>query len=156
MATTVDPSFVTDAVVALLTAELETADPPGILIGDGLAPAAAAGDSALDLTQPYVVVNQIPSGAFGGGYTGAGGEVTLRYQFSAVGIQRNQAERAASLAQRTLTDRVDGGPSSPFVNALAPTGHTVTARWPRGFIPGEPAGGRHRVISFVDLMVQVQ
>lgn len=145
--TSVNDSMVTDAVLTLLRAEI------GVPVGDGTAPSAEDGADRLSPTDGWLIVHAIPIGdrSFGDGYVGqsASGQ-TIRYQLTAGGVQRNQADRIANAAAAALADRESGD----WVNPIPVGGHQVMDRRRVGRIPDD-AMGTFQAGQQVDLMVTV-
>ena len=148
----VNSSLVTDAVVALLRSELSP-----MKVGDGIAPSPDSGDRTLDVKSGYVVVHRIPAGA---AYEGSelGGQPEsierIRYQISAAGIQRNQAERISEAAIGILVDRDDVSRSRQYVHDLTVAGHAVLSRRKFGTIPTESLG-TIQAGGYVEILVSV-
>jgi hypothetical protein len=142
---TVDASRVTDGVLALLGST-------GLLVGDGVPPTPADPDDVLALSAGYLVVRQVaaPGPYLGVGYAGQPeGMTRCRMEITAVGVQRDQAERAAERAANAIVAR---GPAG-WVNPLTVTGHTVLDRARAGRYAPEIEAGAWAVTVLVDVTV---
>lgn len=145
----IDTSRVTDSIYDAVRVEYE--EGLGIPVGDGVAPA-ATGD-ALSLTRSFLVVSMVPLGRnyLDDGYAGPGGSMGwIRYQLTAVGVNRAQTDRLANNVAQFLTDTVTG--PARWVNALAPTGHTIQQRRRAGPAPLDNGGGRFQAAEFVEFL----
>lgn len=143
----VDPSMITDAVVALLRENMTCP------VGDGQAPLPEDDDLKLDLKRGFAVVYRIPSGGRYEGSSIRGTEATIeriRFQVSTAGVQRNQVERLANAAGSMLTDRGDSG---EFVFPMPVGGHSIMNRKRVGDVPYQVQGGSHQSGILVDLLV---
>lgn len=151
--TAVDASRVTDAVIATLRAAT------GLLVGDGVMPTPDDADDVLALSQGVLIVTQVqptgipsPTPYFSTGWAGESESMTrCRFRICAVGVQRNQAERAAERAANALVARDPG--SHAWVHDLDVTGHTVIDRRRSGRLALEVDGGTFEAGAFVDVIV---
>lgn len=147
----VNASLVTDAVLGLLRSTLD------VKVGDAAAPSPDAGDLRLDPRAGYLTVHRIPAGAaYEGSSVGGQPESIerIRYQITAAGVQRNQAERLAEAAIGVLVDRGDTPGDRGYVHALAVAGHAVLSRHKFGAIPTESLG-TVQAGGIVELLVSV-
>lgn len=120
-----DRALVTKWVLDLLAA----AD-GDFLVGDHGAPKVA------DVTYPYWTVYGIPGGGYSGPVLGAAqADASFVYQVDSVGLNRDQAERAASRARHLVVGRAAGGAYATA--AEDPEGMVVSDRISDG-APGAP------------------
>jgi hypothetical protein len=157
MTSGVDDSLVTDAVVALLRAEL----PDGVLVGDGGSPFVAGSVDPLSQVDPdsgeafpYAIVYAISPDAFPAeGYAGQrDGTMVLRFQVTTVGPQRDAAQALAAVANGILVDRADSDPRD-YTHALTVPGHSVMKRERAGKVPNFGEGGYSNAGVLVDVWV---
>lgn len=152
--TSVDQSLVTDAVLGVLRAEFE----PGILIGDGELPDLAEQPTTRDqyAQGAYAVLSSIPTGHRdeGGGWSGDGGMLWIRYQIYVVAGYRDQAERIANAMASRIADRADGQ-GAGFLVDIPVAGHAIIDRRRAGMIPLDSTGPAVRSGQLVDIRVQV-
>lgn len=157
----IDAGVITDAVldylrtVADLTADGSGA-PGDIAVGDAVAPNPAVGhptETAIDrvtgVSDPYLVVYQVPLGLgvdreARSGYSGGTASTTLiRFQISGVAANRQASQRIATVAAARLTDQ-------PYA-AIAGLGRHIITRRERigaGFV--DRIGDLHQWTELVD------
>lgn len=156
----VDESVVTDAVVALLRAQV----PSGVAIGDGAPPYidGAAEDQPLvevdpdtGESQPTATVYCVPPLEMpAAGYAGqADGTVVLRFQITTAGSQRDAAQALASMCVGILVDRADGPVDRDYVHALSVPAHAIMWRRRAGIVPAASEGGWCNAGGLVDVCV---
>lgn len=101
----------------------------GIRVGDnrapkfGGSPARTQPDPAADY--PYGILYDIPGGARDGDYEDYSKDATFVYQFSAIGLRRDQAQLIGDRAGTIVCGRTNGQYTSPLT---APAGLTVMSR----------------------------
>lgn len=152
----VDDTLVTDAVLALLRAEL----PDGVLVGDGEIPyddTAPVGpgevDPATGTAQPYAILYCIPPYVgITPGWAGQDGSEAIRFQVTTVGPEREAAQALATVIRGILTDRGDA-PDRSYVHPLTVAGHEVMRRDAVDRVPVDGAEGAYNAGTIVDIWV---